>query len=389
MTTLTTAAGLPRRLAFAVDMTFVGTGVASFDYADYSSLLPLRGTPLIVYNKGFTKAKYVFSNEMLRLYIQRFGERNVVGVGAGPADDDSFRRLLWSENVTDLHVIVGGWPDRRAPGHPVMPRRFHAGLLKRVRVHVLRIFDSSRPINSAGNNKASQAATTWAKVSLATSPALEDPFNMPVVPHVVRDPHARNAPWTLDGPNMREQLGIPANATVFCRHGGAMSFDMPGAHAAIRRVASSRADVFFVLQNTANFTDPATRVRNIIHLRGHMERKSLPAFIRTCDAMIHGRQMGEEFGLAIAEFGILHKPVFTCPPAARTGYGVFGRGAFHLMALGERAFRYSSAQQVWILRRCSNPRDRRRRRVSSCALAPRACMPSAGWRCPSCAAAVC
>ena len=172
MTTLATAAGVPRRLAFAVDMTFVGTGVASFDYADYSSLLPLRDTPLIVYNKGFTKAKYVFSNEMLRLYIQRFGERNVVGVGAGAADDDSFRRLLWSENVTDLHVIVGGWPDRKAPGHPVVPRRFHAGLLKRVRVHVLRIFDSSRPIN-AGSNKASHAATTWAKVSLATSPALE------------------------------------------------------------------------------------------------------------------------------------------------------------------------------------------------------------------------
>ena len=65
--------------------------------------------------------------------------------------------------------------------------------------------------------------------------------------------------------------------------------------------------------------------------------------------MIHGRQLGEEFGLAIAEFSLLNKPVFTSPPlhtASGGLYGQWGKGAFHLMALGETAFRYTSARQL-------------------------------------------
>jgi hypothetical protein len=35
------------------------------------------------------------------------------------------------------------------------------------------------------------------------------------------------------------------------------------------------------------------------------------AFLATCDAMIHARDTGETFGLAVAEFAVLAKPVIT------------------------------------------------------------------------------
>ena len=34
-------------------------------------------------------------------------------------------------------------------------------------------------------------------------------------------------------------------------------------------------------------------------------------FIQTCDMMIHGRTVGETFGIAIGEFSFYNKPVMT------------------------------------------------------------------------------
>lgn len=273
---------------------------------------------------------------MLSQYVKRHGAANVVNVG--PLDRDLVH-VLREQKVTDLHVIVGGWHVESRENMEI-PSRFHAHKLKEslgrtVRVHVLAIF-------SAANPPRRKEISTWAKVSLATSPGLLKPFNTPVVPHIVRNTRADAPPWTLVGPNLRDKLGIPTNATVFCRHGGAASFDMLATHAAIKRVARDRPDIWFVFQNTNRFANAS----NIIHLTGHMEREDLPTFIRTCDAMVHGRQLGEEFGLAIAEFGIMQKPVVTCPPSQSTLYGIWGKGSFHLMALGEVAFRYGSATRL-------------------------------------------
>ena len=34
-------------------------------------------------------------------------------------------------------------------------------------------------------------------------------------------------------------------------------------------------------------------------------------FINSCDAMLHGRSLGESFGIACGEFAIRNKPIFT------------------------------------------------------------------------------
>ena len=49
--------------------------------------------------------------------------------------------------------------------------------------------------------------------------------------------------------------------------------------------------------------------KRIIYLNTNLDVNYKTKFINTCDAMIHARQMGETFGLSIAEFSSKNKPV--------------------------------------------------------------------------------
>jgi hypothetical protein len=59
-------------------------------------------------------------------------------------------------------------------------------------------------------------------------------------------------------------------------------------------------------------------------------------FINTCDAMIHARQMGETFGLSIAEFSITNKPIITC----------LCGDLEHVHILGDKAILYRSVEEL-------------------------------------------
>lgn len=121
----------------------------------------------------------------------------------------------------------------------------------------------------------------------------------PAVPHMVHLPDVSG--------DMRAELGIPKQAVVFGRHGGAETFDIPFVHACVAQVVQERDDVYFLFMNT----NPFFAHPRIIHLPpgGDLPRKV--SFINSCDAMLHARQQGETFGLAIAEFSLRNKPVFT------------------------------------------------------------------------------
>jgi len=125
----------------------------------------------------------------------------------------------------------------------------------------------------------------------------------PFVPHIVSLPEGMN--------NIRENLGIPQSDIVFGRHGGNDTFDIGWAWLAINRVLEARSDVWFLMMNTNGpeaeiydpkrviFVDPAY---NPVHKR---------VFINTCDAMLHARWRGETFGIAVGEFAICNKTIFT------------------------------------------------------------------------------
>ena len=292
----------PHKLAFVVDMGVRGTSVSSYDFADLAEKMGLSPTPLILYGRG--EVHDVFSPDLLRKYRDRFGTGNVHHIACPRGPSDELDALLLQANVTHLYTTIARdgekWMWSRLPG------------VKNL-MHI--VFDTRARTNNPSFVKA--------KMSVAVGPyGMRTPFDMPVVPLVVRE--IGEPPWTLHGPTLRQSLGIPHSATVFCRHGGPTRFDMTAAHQAVVQVASLRPDMYFLFLNTNRFAPE--NVSNIIHLPMRDSRDYLPTFIRSCDAMVHGRSNGENFGLAIAEFSTLHKPVFTTPSNSPTNARETGVG---------------------------------------------------------------
>jgi len=61
-------------------------------------------------------------------------------------------------------------------------------------------------------------------------------------------------------------------------------------------------------------------------------------FINTCDAMIHARQRGETFGIAVGEFSICAKPVFTYSQSPEKA---------HIEELGEWGIYYEDEESLF------------------------------------------
>ena len=113
-----------------------------------------------------------------------------------------------------------------------------------------------------------------------------------------------------DRADLRRELGIPAAAVVYGRHGGHDTFNLPAAWEAVHAAALARPDLYFLFLNTKPFCPP---LHNIIHLPASADPVRKRRFLNTCDAMLHARDCGETFGIAPAEFAVLNKPILTCP----------------------------------------------------------------------------
>uniref|UniRef100_A0A6C0ICC7 Glycosyl transferase family 1 domain-containing protein n=1 Tax=viral metagenome TaxID=1070528 RepID=A0A6C0ICC7_9ZZZZ len=146
--------------------------------------------------------------------------------------------------------------------------------------------------------------------------------NVPVIPHIVApDDGAQSL-------TLRSNLGIPEDAIVLGRHGGEETFDIPFVHRAIKNfLMDGPTNVYFLLMNTHVFVDHP----RVLYLPPTTDSERKTMFIHSCDAMIHARQQGETFGLAVAEFSIRNKPVLTYAGS---------REREHLDILGERAILY-------------------------------------------------
>lgn len=143
---------------------------------------------------------------------------------------------------------------------------------------------------------------------------------VPTVPYMVWLPQVEGS--------LRDELGIPKEATVLGRHGGPGTFDLPFVHAEVRAAAEARDDLWFVFLNTQPFCEPHPR---IVHLPATVDLVRKTRFVQTCDAMLHARREGETFGLACAEFSIRHKPVITW---------LGSPDLFHVEVLGNKGIYY-------------------------------------------------
>jgi hypothetical protein len=149
------------------------------------------------------------------------------------------------------------------------------------------------------------------------------------VPHIVEPPQC-----TAD---MRGELGIPRDAIVFGRYGGRETFDIPFVQAVVDGVAKRDSSRYFLFMNTEKFCEPR---RNIIFLEGSAELAVKERFIYSCDAMLHGRNSGETFGLSIAEFAVRQRPVLTWTGSLERS---------HIELLGPAGLYYHDASSLALL----------------------------------------
>lgn len=148
---------------------------------------------------------------------------------------------------------------------------------------------------------------------------------IPAVSHMVDLPATRE--------NLRHELGIPSEATVFGCHGGTDSFDIPFAKYCVKHALEQRRDLYFIFLNIAPFLQHP----RAIFLPANTDLIYKTMFINACDAMLHARKRGESFGLACAEFSVRNKPVLT--------YALSGERN-HIDILGARAILYAGPKTL-------------------------------------------
>jgi glycosyltransferase involved in cell wall biosynthesis len=123
----------------------------------------------------------------------------------------------------------------------------------------------------------------------------------PFVPHIVDLPPIREGRRE----EIRRNLGISNDQFVFGRIGGYYTFDLSFTKEAVKRIVNSRNDIVFVFASTEKFYEHP----NIHYLPPFFDQQLKTDYIDMCDAMIHAREMGESFGLAMMEFLFHNKPV--------------------------------------------------------------------------------
>jgi glycosyltransferase involved in cell wall biosynthesis len=158
--------------------------------------------------------------------------------------------------------------------------------------------------------------------------------------------------------NLRQKLSIPANAVVFGRYGGADTFDIRFVKKVVLEIAYQNPDKYFLFMGTNPFGygngiyrkrwkdvifaigKPKALPKNIIFMPATSNAFEKQLFINTADAMLHARGQGETFGLAVAEFSISNKPVFTYKSPSPD------YEAAHIMALDSKAILYSDQKDL-------------------------------------------
>lgn len=141
----------------------------------------------------------------------------------------------------------------------------------------------------------------WLSKEIAKNYELEQ--SPPFVPYVIDMP----PPDTRGGNYLRTRLGIPKNKFVYGRHGGFFTFDLPGVKRVISKIVRENNHIVFLFANTQRFFEHP----NIYYLDAFFGNQEKSNFISACDAMIHGRNLGESFGNSIAEFLFHDKPVLS------------------------------------------------------------------------------
>ena len=138
------------------------------------------------------------------------------------------------------------------------------------------------------------------------------------------------------GENLRKELRISRESRVFGRHGGYETFNIPFVRKLVASHVRSHPQDHFIFLNTRPITGTES-LANVHYLPATVDPREKAKFLATCDAMIHARDTGETFGLAVAEFAVLAKPVITFSESKERA---------HLEMLGKQALLYRNVAEL-------------------------------------------
>lgn len=245
-------------------LNYRGTTVAVADYARYNQEI-LGNESLIMYNESLGFSEKDMGSE-LQVVENLSKEFQVVGYGSIEIMQDRINELAPDVN----YFIRSGQKEHLPTSH------------KNVVHSVFQYYDPH------GDQYA--YISKWLSNEMSQG-------KVPYVPHIVNLP-------TPTG-SYRKALGISEDKIVVGRLGGYYTFDIPEVKKYIERLVQENDRFVFMFVGTQPFIDhPNVKFVNEIQ---DLQKKS--NFINSCDCMLHARQRGESFGLAIAEFLSLNKPV--------------------------------------------------------------------------------
>ena len=284
----------PKRIAFLSNkLTLRGTEIAMYDYADYNETLLNNKSIIITRDYNLIKNQFDVSIDAYTKFKHRF---EIVEYYQTQGDIDN---IVIKYGISHIYIIKAGTWD---------------GLISTKCKNLVHcVFNTSQPHGDF-----------YCPVSSDVNKRFNT--NYPVLPHMIRiDESALN---------LRNDLMIPDNATVFGRYGGVETFDIEFVHDAIRNILRERDDIYFVFLNTREFYSHP----RIKYLSGTTNMEIKRKFINTCDALIHARKDGESFGLTCGEFAIAYKPVITFEHSIEKN---------HIDILGNHAVLYSNYDSVY------------------------------------------
>lgn len=156
---------------------------------------------------------------------------------------------------------------------------------------------------------------------------------VPFVPHMVN--------FGADtGEDLRAELGIPKNAKVFGYYGGAQSFNIKFVQQTVEKIARKHSGIYFIFMGVDGFVRPKwwkSTLKNVHFLPPNADVLYKLKFINTVTAMLHARERGETFGIAVAEFALRGKPVITYADSPERA---------HILELGRDAYYYRDAKEL-------------------------------------------
>ena len=248
-------------LFHANTLNYRGTTVAITDYAHYNQEI-LGNESVIAYCKTYGEEKDMGNEPAVIEALEK--KFKVIGYDVG-----NIEKKIDQEKIDLAYFIAGG-------------ERSSLPTNSKTAVHA--VFQNNDP---HGDRYA--YISEWLSVKMSNGV-------IPFVPHMV------NLPPPIK--DYRQAFGLEGKI-VIGRIGGYFTFDIPFVKEFIKQLVQTNNKFVFLFVGTEPFIDH-TNVKFINEIHSPQQKAN---FISTCDAMIHARQRGESFGLSIAEFLSLNKPV--------------------------------------------------------------------------------